>query len=158
MKVLKHHLSTALKETFAGKPWYGDALMEKLNSLNHQVVNLIPQGLSYSIAKQIKHVISWRNFVIEKLNGNVDYNIEINSAIDWPDVQINSDSDWKELLEELVASQKELLDLLSDKSDAFLESQVPNHEYNFHFLIEGIIQHDVYHQGQIAVIASLLKS
>jgi len=58
-----------------------------------------------------------------------------------------------ELRQRLIQNQKELIGLLDAKTDDFLQTQTPGHTYDFQFLIEGIVQHDIYHQGQIGVVA-----
>ena len=49
-----------------------------------------------------------------------------------------------------------IIDLLDTKGDKFLSEDVDYREYNFRFLLHGIIQHDIYHIGQIAYLKKLL--
>ncbi len=42
-----------------------------------------------------------------------------------------------------------------NQSDSILEDPVPGRNHNFRFLIEGMIQHDIYHLGQIGLMAKL---
>jgi uncharacterized damage-inducible protein DinB len=65
---------------------------------------------------------------------------------------------WQEGLQKLQQSQDELLRLLAQKDDALLEQNVSGRTYNYRKLISGIIQHDIYHLGQIAFITKALKS
>ena len=39
---------------------------------------------------------------------------------------------------------------------AQLGAPVPGHDYSYYVMLHGIVQHDVYHAGQIALIKKLL--
>lgn len=145
-------LTNLLEQTFDGNPWFGDSIMAKLASIKAELANQIPPNGSKSVAMLVKHIINWRFFAIEKLSGNDQFNIEMNSKEDWSAVLIHSEEDWETLLQELKHTQKELLSLIGSLSDQDLNRQVPGREYDFQYLVEGIIQHDVYHLGQIGVV------
>lgn len=46
---------------------------------------------------------------------------------------------------------------MESQEDANLETRFLDTDYNFHYLIEGIIHHDLYHLGQIGVTIKLLR-
>ncbi len=142
-----------LNDSFLGEPWYGISLMEKLEQIDYSIANSVPGESTNSIARLVHHIINWRIFAIEKLQGNTKFNIELNGPGDWTDITIDSEKEWIELKEKLVQTQDKLIELLNGKSDDFLSRQVPGHTYDFRFLIEGIIQHDIYHLGQIGIVA-----
>ncbi len=48
------------------------------------------------------------------------------------------------------------MELLSEKEDGFLSEEAADRKYNFRHLLHGLIQHDIYHQGQIAFLNKLL--
>jgi len=45
---------------------------------------------------------------------------------------------------------------IKDKDDEFLSENVEFRKYNFQVLLNGLIQHDIYHIGQIAYVKKLL--
>jgi uncharacterized damage-inducible protein DinB len=45
---------------------------------------------------------------------------------------------------------------LEPKADVFLNDQVQGKSYNYRFLLNGLIQHNIYHIGQIAFLKNLL--
>jgi hypothetical protein len=47
---------------------------------------------------------------------------------------------------------------LKKKEDAFLEEKVDYRNYNFRFLLNGLVQHDIYHLGQIAYVGKMLAA
>ena len=151
-------LLNGIHESFDGSPWYGISVMEKLNGVDSQSVNVIPQNGKKSVAQLLGHMINWRVFVLKKLQGNADFDIEMNSEADWPKIEIKNEEEWDELRNELQRTQIKLVKFLNNCDDGWLETKVPGKDYNFHYLIKGIPQHDIYHLGQIGLLYGILKS
>lgn len=150
-------LVKTLQDSFEGRPWYGISVMEKLDTLNWRFVGAKPFGYSKSVAMLVGHMIRWRVFVLKKLQGDQDFDIEINSVEDWPKIEIYTEDEWNRLLLELQQTQLKLVQVVSERDETFLASQVPGRNYNFHFLIKGISEHDIYHLGQIALLYRLVN-
>ncbi|MFK7949377.1 MAG: DinB family protein [Saprospiraceae bacterium] len=140
-----------LKDAYDGEPWYGASLMDILNKTNHKTINLSIVD-QYSIAKVLKHIISWRMFAINMLENNTEFDIQENSEANWARKFVPNEEEWLDLINEFKESQVRLIELLESLNDEFLKKQIPNRTYNYYYLIEGILQHDIYHFGQIAMI------
>ena len=140
------------KDAFDREPWYGDSVMKKLNTINLDIANVRPLPSFNSIAEIIQHMINWRIFAIKKMQGDKGFDIRQNYANDWTEANISSQSDWDELIKKLQSSQKEIIKLLSVKNEDFLDLKVSGRDYDFAFLLAGILQHDIYHLGQIALV------
>lgn len=149
-------LINRLQMAFDGKPWYGDALWDVLERIDLTVLNLRPPNAKNSIARLLQHVVNWRLFVLKKLEADADFDIEINSKEDWPEVWISSKEEWETLKDRLKDTQLKMIDLLSLKEDDFLQKIVLGKPYTYRFLIEGIIEHDIYHLGQMALLAKIV--
>ena len=54
------------------------------------------------------------------------------------------------------ATHQHIIALLQTKDDEFLKEIVDYRKYNFRFLLNGLIQHNIYHIGQIAYIKKIL--
>jgi len=142
-----------LNEVFEGEPWFGDSLMSRLNEIDYKLVNKKLTN-SNSIAILVQHLINWRIFAVEKLEGNESFDIELNSEKDWTNIVIKSKKEWDELLDQLIATQNKMIDILKQQeNDFFLSQMVSGRAHSFEYLIEGIIQHDIYHFGQIELLA-----
>lgn len=156
MKTEVEHITNSIKATFEGAPWYGESLLVKLKTINSELVNE-SINTSNTIGNLVAHLIQWRLFVIEKLKGNTQFDIEINSKSDWPETTIKSKADWNHLITKLKSSQDQIIDLLSKKEDSFLNKQTSGTNYNNRTLLTGIIQHDIYHLGQISLIKKQIE-
>ena len=156
MKTIIQNLIETLEVTFEKDPWFGDSVIGKLMMIDYSIVNKKIEG-SNTIASLLKHMIQWRVFAIEKMQGNKYFDIKLNSEMDWPLVTINKEIEWLDLIRELKETQVKLIELISEKGGDYLEEITVGKDYTNGVLIEGIIEHDVYHLGQIGLLNSLLQ-
>jgi uncharacterized damage-inducible protein DinB len=75
---------------------------------------------------------------------------------DWRELDHTDKTLWKKGLAEFERLHYELITLLSSHSDEILTQKVKERNYNFRQLLNGIIQHDIYHIGQIAYVGKVL--
>jgi len=143
-----------LRQVHHQKPWYGPGLKESFKG--YDVSRLSDSSISgKSIIDIAAHIEQWRQFALAKLRGDVAFDIELNTLEDWP---TTTDITWEFICTALDNSFDELCKELGEKDDSILEAKVPGKEYDFRFLIEGVILHDVYHLGQMNLLyATLLK-
>ncbi len=142
-----------LAETFEGTPWHGNSLKDLLANVDTKTAFYRPLGRKHNIAELLAHILVWRQFVIEILDNNYDFDIDIDSMADFPEVP-ESEIIWQELLSQLIENQAYIINKLLAFSDGDLDKDVPNKPYTFRYLFEGIIYHDIYHSGQIGLIKS----
>ena len=158
---MNHHIQKLIKksiESFEGNPWLGSSLMNNLKSINFQLVNERLPQTNKSIAILVQHIINWRIFVLEKIAGNQLFDIQMDSEKDWTEVVIKNETEWIQLLDDLISTQHQLIKILKEQEDDhFLSQVVSGRTYDFEYLIEGIIQHDTYHGGQIGLLASMIN-
>ena len=75
--------------------------------------------------------------------------------IDWREID-PAIHGWEEGLSAFIATHQELIARLHTLDDRFLDDKVDFRNYNFRFLLNGLIQHNIYHLGQIAYLNKLL--
>ncbi len=63
---------------------------------------------------------------------------------------------WQNGLDALKAAHTSIIGHLQRRKDIFLEEMVDYRKYNFRFLLNGLIQHNIYHLGQVAYLSKLL--
>lgn len=149
-------LTQKFNEIYQGSPWHGSSLKGQLSDIPTGRYTGVVGPSKKSIAHLLEHMLAWRQMAIEILKGNKAYDITLNSTMDWPEP--NPEGDPKVYyLSKLEESQKELLTLLGTKSEDWLKEQTPNKNYQNQFLLQGIVEHDLYHSGQIGIFNSLLK-
>ncbi|WP_420582739.1 DinB family protein [Reichenbachiella sp.] len=149
-------LTQKFQEIYDGSPWHGASLMTLLSSIPAEHFTKIVTPGKKSMAHLLEHMLAWRQLAIEVLKGNKEYDVPINSDKDWPIPKPVGDAK-VHYLSKLSESQESLLSLLKTKNDDWLQEQTPNRSYNNAYLIQGIVEHDLYHSGQIGIFNSLLK-
>lgn len=142
-----------LNAGFHGGAWHGPSLLELTKGVKVKTA-AYKAGNIHTIAELIYHITSWRLFALKRIQGDAVYNIE-NEKMNFGDIQKVDEFELETLMMELTLSQDELTRALEGKDDTFLQEVVPGAEYTYDTLLNGIIQHDVYHSGQIAIIKKL---
>jgi uncharacterized damage-inducible protein DinB len=144
-----------LKANFDGAAWYGDSLMTVLNTISYRRAARQKLKNGHTIWELVLHITAWRVFLIEKLQGNNDFNIILGSPdFDWRTPTDISEKAWTQTLADLAASQEKIIALLENTNDLLLPLHAPSLQYSYTFyeLLHGVLQHDVYHLGQIGIL------
>jgi|SRR5688500_10667635 len=149
-------IAAQLKNTFEGDPWFGRSVKSLLNDVNESIAFEKPNS-QHSILDLLWHMITWREFTINRLRNDKEKTLEYFEQNDWRDLNHNDKSLWREGLKTLDETQSELIELLQNENDNRLVEIVPGRKYNFKDLLYGIVQHDIYHIGQIAYLTKLLQ-
>jgi uncharacterized damage-inducible protein DinB len=144
-----------LDSTFSGDPWHGSSVMHILSEITAVQAGkaILMQG--HTIWQLVLHMTAWRTFTWHKLNGNAGYDI-LSPAEDWPAVSQTDEQAWQQTLLDLRKSQQALLEVVKGLDDVSLDKIVPGRSYTCYVLLHGIIQHDLYHSGQIALLKKQL--
>jgi uncharacterized damage-inducible protein DinB len=157
METTMQHLLQNLSETYNGSPWHGNSLKTLLSEMDTKTAFYRPIANKHNIAELVAHILVWRQFAVEILDGNYDFNVDIGALADFPEV-VESEKIWLELQTQLDENQAQLLDKLTTFSATKLNDFIPKKPFTFRFLLEGVVYHDVYHGGQIGLIKAAYLS
>lgn len=154
-QVLINNTIRQLREIQDGSLWFDQCLKEKIEPLSDAEGFTRPLPQVHSVAEHVSHILEWRKECLLRFKGQrTDL---MNSPDDWRDHEELKKIGWKELKELLYKSTETLIDILKNKNDAYLATRFQDTDYNFHYIIEGIIHHDLYHLGQIGITIKLLN-
>ncbi len=151
LNALKERIIKQLGDFYNGQNWVADNLEKKIFSLTSAIAMKKVEGHSHSIAELVGHITAWRNFVVQKLTGNDGYDIEVDSA-DWPEPV-----DWDLTREKFAVCHQNIINAISNFPVEKLGTKVPGRNYSFMFLINGIVEHDYYHYGQVGSVLSAIN-
>ena len=139
-----------LKRAFQGEAWHGPSLKELLRDVTAEAAAARPLAGAHTIWEIVLHIAAWKRAGVKMLSGEER---ELNAEEDWPSVLDQGNAAWQQALRTLDTSQNELRNAISDVSGSQLDQPVPGpRRYSAYFLMHGIIQHDLYHAGQIAIL------
>ena len=144
-----------LNENFSGEPWFGRNIQVILKEINEDIASQKPNG-QHSILELLYHMINWRLFTINRLEKS-SATVKSFEENDWQVLDHQDKSLWQKGIEQLNDTQQRLLNLINTMKDEDLQSPVHERDYENRTLINGIIQHDIYHLGQIAYIKKMLS-
>lgn len=132
--------------------WYGPALGELLARVTPELATLRPTPGGHSISELLQHLLLWNERTRK-------------TSQSYPMPRWEPEKDWAEPLipwNELAARWKQSRDLLEEKIRNFpvadLAKQVPGRNYPYETLLNGTVQHTIYHSGQIAMVLSMVRS
>jgi uncharacterized damage-inducible protein DinB len=149
-----------LERAHDGDPWHGSPLKAILQGVTAKQAATRPPNGGHSIWELVLHITGWRNEAAQRATGKPAGEP---AAGDWPPAGEPTDARWKAALDALDASHENLVGVVRGMPDAqLLEStNDPRHRplgtgVSYYELLHGIVQHDAYHAGQIAMLEKAL--
>ena len=138
-----------LRRSLAGGAWHGPSLLELLADVDQETSDRRPPHGGHTIREIVLHVRSWQAAALRAVEGSEMPSIDQPWDGDWP----QSGQLWRETKADLERTSQALADAVAAIPEAMLEQPVPGRDaYNFRFLLHGIVQHNLYHAGQIALL------
>jgi nicotinate-nucleotide pyrophosphorylase (carboxylating) len=141
-----------LRRAWEGDAWHGTPLSKILANVPASLAAGRPVTDAHSIAEIVLHLAAWHEAASRRLQGQ-EY--EPPPSENWPEVTGLSEPAWQNTLFELRRSFEELCVGVEDLDDDHLLRPVAGKNYSFYVLLHGIVQHDLYHAGQIALLKKL---
>lgn len=146
-------ISQLFRDLFDGDPWLGVNIISTLEGISAEkaAVKIAPER--NSIWEIVNHMTSWRLNVLRRFEGKVIPSPEHNYILP---VENTTEGAWKEAIEQLKESQGKWLEFLETADEEVLASVYPGNQGTYYYHVQGILQHDAYHLGQIVLLAKLV--
>jgi uncharacterized damage-inducible protein DinB len=148
-------IADQLRRAFDGEAWHGDSLFEILEGVSAKQAAARPVANAHSIWELVLHIAAWDGVVARRFGGAV---AELADAENFPRVTDASEAAWRRALAEARRVHAELIEAVSKMPDSQLDEMVPGKEgahYTFYYMLQGVVQHELYHAGQIALLKKL---
>lgn len=150
------YIIASLQRTLEGEPWYGRPVVTMLQEIDPAMAYKKPGKNAHSLADLLYHMITWAEFTLARLKGDQQKDDNYFEPIDWrpidPAVQT-----WQQGVKQFKDLNDQIISILQQKDDNLLKEMVDFRQYNFRFLLNGYIQHNIYHIGQVAYLKKLLE-
>ena len=115
----------------------------------------------HSVAEMIAHMTLWRSEAILKIQTGQGSKTD-DCPENWPANEALKQKGWSAVWGQYEKSLENLVIELEKKDDRFLDELYYDTDFKgkfpYRFAIEGILHHDLYHLGQIALVMKLVKS
>lgn len=140
-----------LQRSYRGNAWHGPSIREVLDGVDAEAASARPISNAHTIGELVVHVLAWEKEALARLAGKG--RDDLPPEEDWPE----GAAAWREMLEELDVVHERLSVAIAECSDGMLGSAVTGRPgTTVYVLLHGVIQHNLYHAGQIALLKKTL--
>jgi uncharacterized damage-inducible protein DinB len=137
-----------LDQAHNGGAWHGPSTKEALEGVDAAAANRRPIAGAHNIFEIVHHLRVVDNLVRSHFRGEVP-----SEESDWPEAGAEAcEESWPQALAGLEASQKALRETVAALPDAALGQNVPEKDLTYAAELVGILNHDLYHTGQIVLL------
>jgi uncharacterized damage-inducible protein DinB len=143
-RILKHY-----DGVLSGDAWHGDPVWKVLEDIPAGTAAARPLGTAHSIWEIVAHMTFWEGVVIQRLHGQRAGLVE---ELNFPATPMPSEENWRKTLDDFRASNRRFREALSKLDPGKLEQLTAAEKRTYYDEAHGIIEHHVYHLGQIALL------
>ncbi len=141
-----------LERSFERVAWHGSAVLELLDGLTATQAAYRPAANVHSIEELVLHMATWKRVVAARIRGRV---FDPTTEQDWPPTGAADTIRFAAALAALVQAHRELVVAAGECHESDLDhSDTPSGNSRY-ILLHGVVQHDLYHAGQIAILRKL---
>lgn len=144
-----NRIENQLKKAFEGGAWHGPAVIEILNGVDAKTAAAHPIPGAHSIWELVLHIAAWEGACLRRLNGD---RAQLPDEEDWPAVADTSEKNWQAAGEQLVKGHRNLRSKILTIDKAKLDQPILEGLSTVYETLHGVVQHDLYHAGQIALL------
>jgi uncharacterized damage-inducible protein DinB len=149
-------LQASLNQVLANDPWYGPATYDIIDKVPFEAAYEKPTGSIHNIAGILIHMLGWMQEVTARMGGQTAGDP---AGGDWPDPGTPDEEKWKQLVADFKLSNVTLTGIIENFPNDKWDQPISDHRFSdtgkgvsFQEMIEGLIQHHIYHGGQIALL------
>ena len=143
-----------LNFSYSGAPWHGPSLTANLDGITAAQAVQRPIANGHCVWELVQHLTGWINEVIKVLDGEV-YAV-LPPEQDWPAISGDNDAAWQATLGIMESSQEALVGAVGEMQEDKLWETVEGQEFTYYWMLHGVVQHSVYHAGQIGLLRKAL--
>ncbi|SYZ72263.1 DinB superfamily protein [Candidatus Zixiibacteriota bacterium] len=138
-----------LHRAYYGEAWHGPALSEVLKGVSARKAVLKPLKKAHSIWEIVLHIAGCEDYVRRLIEGE---KLKLTPEQDWPPIARTGEKAWQEALRNLKDIHDRLEATVRALPDEKLYDNIGDANQTAYHRLHGVIQHDLYHAGQIAIL------
>jgi uncharacterized damage-inducible protein DinB len=143
-----------MDRAYLGDAWHGPSLRSLLDGVSAEDASRHSVHDVHSIWELVNHIAAWNVIVACRLAGESP---DVTPEMDWPPVWEASEVAWKRSLEHLAESHGRVRQAAEKLRDDQLDEKLKTKDDSLYVTLHGLIQHDLYHAGQIAILKKALR-
>ncbi len=143
-------LGGELRRAYRGGAFHGPAIFEILDGVDAAAAAAKPVPGAHSIWELVLHVATWNRIPARRIR---EWRaLDPTDAENFPPIPEPSEAAWIAAKQELAASADEIAaEIASLPAERFAET-VPGRSYTVLTMLDGVVQHALYHAGQMALV------
>jgi len=149
-----NRISDQLHRAYAGGAWHGPALGQLLRGVSAKHAAARPIAGAHSIWELVLHITAWTEVIRRRALGEA---LELSMRQNFPPVEKATPAAWRTTLKSLAAAHHRLERTVAGLPESRLKKIVPGRKHTVYFMLHGLVQHDLYHAGQIALLKKATK-
>lgn len=149
-------LSNELMLSVFTDPWHGASIKDILHGITCEQAFIKPIKSAHNIIELTLHISAWMEETLSRLNGNEPGDPAVG---DWSSPQSNTDKYWHSVIDKLFANANKLIEKVKNFPEEKFDELTGQERvkelgtgFSYEGLIIGLVQHNSYHSGQIALI------
>lgn len=154
-------LGNELQKVLSGDPWYGSPVYQIIGLVTFEAAFEKPPGAAHNIAEIVLHMLAWTEEVMDRMNGMT---AGVPSSGDWPPTGAPEEQKWQNYVNDLKLVNVNLLKLIQDLPEEKWNEPMDDERklelgsgVTYEELVNGLIQHHIYHSGQIAILNRIIN-
>ena len=137
-----------------GSAWHGDPVWKILEGITAQEAARRPIGNAHNIWELVMHVTYWETVACQRIRNLPS---KYSKALNFPPTPKPGTTSWNRTLKAFRASNRAFRDTICRLDSATLDNTMPrDRRKSFYREVHGVIQHHIYHAGQIALLKKAL--
>ena len=145
-----------LKRAYEANAWHGPSVKEVLNGVTAAQAHARPLPNAHTIYELARHIAVWDDVGRRRLEGD-PAEVVISSPEDWPAPDDTSEAAWEHAKAALDRAHQDLVEAISRVPESRLDEPILAGKSTVYVTLHGVIQHDLYHAGQIAMLKKELS-
>jgi len=158
---ISEEITQNLEKVLSVDAWYGSPVYTIIEQVSFEAAYEKPPGSVHNIAEIVLHMLAWTEDVIDRMNG---LSAQTPSSGDWPEARAPDEQKWSRRcgISDLKLVTVNLPGVIQNFPEEkwnglIIDTRETEPVTTYKELINGFIQHEVYHAGQIALLNRILS-
>lgn len=143
-----------LKRAFEGGAWHGPSVLEVLKDVTAGQAVARPLPGAHNIWDLVLHIAAWEDACRRRLEGD---RAELSDSEDWRAISHTNEAAWEQVKTLLIEGHRRLRAAIAATDESRLDEPILPGMPSVYVTLHGVIQHDLYHAGQIAILKKALS-
>jgi uncharacterized damage-inducible protein DinB len=148
-------LAPHIGRAFTGPAWHGESIAELVSDVTAKEAASRPFDDVHTIAELVGHIGAWAAVAEQRLAGAEGSPSE--SEV-WPEIDTSTDNTWAAAVRSSLETHRSLMRAAAALDESLLRENVPGRSHDVATMLHGIVEHDAYHGGQIAMLKKVIRS